>query len=324
MLRRATLFVLSDVRSGSTLLDQCLGGHPDVISLGEVHWLAAYVRQDRKLYDPVHPLVCTCGKPVGECPFWMHVAKVLGRPLDSLQLRPAFLTLRSDHGLRTRAKRLLRRFVETVPGAYKYGLVQWLCAAPRLARDSVELLEAIAAASGRPYAVDSSKSPFRFRAIYDHDPDRSRAIVLARDYRAVVHSKMKRGLTLEAAAIGWRRRMMEIATLTRDLPESHVHRLKYESLCEDPRREIGRICAFLGLQFSENMLQRPSDDIHHIGGSPSKFDTSRAAITLDSSYKTVFDPPTLVRLCELVGDEADRWGYADPIPRSPQDMIRRQ
>ena len=93
--------------------------------------------------------------------------------------------------------------------------------------------------------MDSSKSPFRFRAVHDLDPNKTRALILARDYRAVVHSKMKRGQSLEAAAIGWRQRMVQIDALTGDLPAARVYRLTYESLCNDPRGEIGRICDFL-------------------------------------------------------------------------------
>ena len=55
-MRRTSILVLSDNRSGSTLLDQCLGAHPNVVSLGEVHWLRAYVRQDRTIYNPAAPV----------------------------------------------------------------------------------------------------------------------------------------------------------------------------------------------------------------------------------------------------------------------------
>ena len=71
--RRAAIFVLSDVRSGSTLLDQCLGAHKQIASLGEVHWLPAYAAQDRSKYNPVHELVCTCGKAIDKCVFWTAV-----------------------------------------------------------------------------------------------------------------------------------------------------------------------------------------------------------------------------------------------------------
>jgi hypothetical protein len=307
--RQGTVFVLSDVRSGSTLLDQCLGGHPQITSIGEVHWLKAYVRQDRSLYDPVHPLVCSCGQPLTTCRFWNGAQEVLGRPLDSLQLRPHFMNREPRKFVNARWWRTVRRFVESRPGAYRRAAIQRLCGGPQLARDSIDLYDAIAVNSNRPFCVDSSKSPYRFRPIFERDPGRTKAIVLARDYRAVVHSKMKRGLALEAAAIGWRERMIQISVLTRDLPAACVHRLTYEALCESPSRELGRICEFLGVNFSECMLQRPTGDIHHIGGSPSKFDSTRSNIVLDRSYENSFQPEVLARLRGLVGSVAEEWGY---------------
>jgi hypothetical protein len=309
--RHAAIFVLSDVRSGSTLLDQCLGGHPDIVSLGEVHWLPAYVREDRDLYDPVHELVCSCGNPLRSCPFWTRVASELGRPLDSLRQRPRFMPASRSREPGALAWRLVRRLVENVPGCYRSGLMRALCGGGRIARDAIALYDAVAAASGRHFCVDSSKSPYRFRAVYELDPGRSVAIVLARDYRAVVDSKMKRGQSLEAAAIGWRQRMRQIATLTADLPRDQVLQLSYESLCRDPERELGAICRFLGVQSDSNMLQRPSGDVHHIGGSPSKFDNSRKAIALDLRYLSRIDRASRERMRRIVGEEAQRWGYGE-------------
>jgi hypothetical protein len=157
--------------------------------------------------------------------------------------------------------------------------------------------------------VDSSKSAFRFRALLDLKPERVRAIVLGRDYRAVVHSKMKRGQSLRAAARGWGRKMREIDAMTRDLPSGVVYRLKYESLCDDPGRELRAICDFLGVEFQEGMLSRPRAGVHHIGGSPSKFDESMSAIVLDRSHEDRFTEAELAQLSRLVGDIATKWGY---------------
>jgi hypothetical protein len=104
--------------------------------------------------------------------------------------------------------------------------------------------------------------------------------------------------------------MEQIDALTRDLPGDRVHRLKYESLCESPSVELSRLCQFLGLAFSETMLRRPSTgNAHHIGGSPSKFDESRAAITLDRSHEGAFASGQLTQMRRLVGNVADRWSY---------------
>jgi hypothetical protein len=293
---RQIAFVLSDMRSGSTLLDQLLGAHPAVMSLGELHWLPAYVTRDRSIYDPNHELVCTCGRAVADCEFWSQVALRLGRPLDSLQLRPSFT-------------RNAMRFLERFPSTFRHRFVQRTLAGTGLVDDNLALLDCLFEVSGRRCLVDSSKSTFRFRAVHDARPLQTRGLILTRDYRAVVHSKMKRGHSLESAARGWRSKMRQIAALTDDLPREHIHRLGYENLCQDPAGELTRLCGFLGLAFVPAMLERPTGGTHHIGGSPSKFDQSRLRIAMDTAYQNAFSAPELTRLASLVGDMAGRWGY---------------
>jgi hypothetical protein len=307
---RIAAFILSDVRSGSTLLDQCLGAHTEIVTLGEAHWLPAYVTQDRAQYDPVHELVCACGRQVGECPFWNAVRCELGRPLESLNLHSRFVRSSRDSGYFSRIRYLPRRVVREHPQLYRLPIVRRALGGARLAIDVIGLLEAASRASGRSVCVDSSKSPFRFRAVYGRDAGRARAIVLARDFRAVVHSKMKRGESLEAAARGWRLAMAQIDTLTQDLPGGHVHRLRYEDLCIQPRAELGRLCEYLGIPFQDAMLRRPEKThLHHIGGSPSKFDESRHEIVLDRAYEGAFSPADVDRMRRIVGNEARRWSY---------------
>lgn len=307
--RRAAIFVLSDVRSGSTLLDQCLGAHEQVASLGEVHWLPAYASQDRRLYNPVHELVCTCGDAVGRCVFWSAVRERLGRPFESLMLHSGLSKRARAGGAWGRLKWLPRKIVRSKPALYRHRVVQDALGATRQTGDIAALLDAACAASGRPFCVDSSKSPYRFRAAWERDPARSRGVVLARDYRAVVHSKMKRGQSLEEAAHGWRVVMEQIEALTADLPVDRVHRLTYEALCTNPPEELGRLCRFLEIEFSEAMLHRPYGKVHHIGGSPSKFDVARTAITLDRSHEGAFSAAELDRMRQLVGDVAESWSY---------------
>ena len=310
-MRRATVFVLSDTRSGSTLLDQCLGAHSDIVSLGELHWLRAYVLQDRSIYNPVHPLVCSCGARVSDCDFWTSVAAEVGRPLESLNLeirfRPA--SLKSISGLRSAATELPKRAIRVFPHAFRSGLVQEYFSAPQMARDCVEVFDAVCRVTGKHFCVDSSKSPFRFRAVHEIDPEKTRAVVLVRDYKAVVHSKIKRGASLETAARSWRERMRQIDALTGDLPSECRFHLKYETFCEHPERELRRLAAFLGLDFEPAMLERQTASMHHIGGSPSKFDSSRIHISTDKSAEGHFRPEDLQRMRDLVGDVAERWGY---------------
>jgi hypothetical protein len=290
------VFILSDMRSGSTLLDQLLGAHPLIQSAGELHWLAAYATQDRTQYDPAHELNCTCGFSVPRCPFWMAVEAEMGRPLSTLRLRAELPGLQ---------KRLLDRF----PGLFRRRWLQKWLAGARLAEDSIALNEHLLDVSGRLHLVDSSKSTLRFRAIHDTRPASTRGIILKRDCRAIVHSKMKRGHSLTSAAIGWRNKMQQIAALTADLPADHLHVLSYESLCQEPEQELRRLCTYLDVDFDGSMLIRPATVGHHIGGSPSQFDPSKSAIVLDTSYLHAFDSVQLDQIAQIVGDVPERWGY---------------
>jgi hypothetical protein len=303
------IFILSDVRSGSTLLDQCLGAHPAVVSLGEVHWLRAYVTEDRSVYDPDHALVCSCGARVADCPFWTAVEARVGRPLESLHLRSDLRSPKRSRRAGLGAGRHTGRLLRTLPALSRFKVVRRRFGADALARDLMALYDAVADITGCRFCVDSSKSPFRFRTIHSVDPRRARALILTRDYRAVVHSRMKRGQSLKTAALGWKRKMREIDALTRDLPSTEVCALKYESLCENPRRELERVCDFLGVEFTEKMLSRPTTDVHHIGGSPSKFDTSLTRIVLDRSYENQFSMAELDYIQQIDGATAGKWGY---------------
>jgi hypothetical protein len=180
---------------------------------------------------------------------------------------------------------------------------------PRIARDCVALYDAVASATGREFCVDSSKTPYRFRDVFSLDGKRSLAVILTRDYRAVVYSKMKRGQALLPAAAGWRARMEQIRALTCDLPAGSVYSLSYEALCEAPARELSKLCEFLGVKFFESMVLRPTNDVHHIGGSPSKFDPSRSTIEMDTSYADRFSHEDLRMMKNVIGEEAGRWGY---------------
>lgn len=304
------VYVLSDVRSGSTLLDQLLGGHVQAISLGEIHHLVAYAVQDRAMYNPRHPLNCSCGNGIDKCVFWKSVEKELGRPLKSLQLKLDNINRAKARGFPDRLIRsIVRRLAEIGPKTFSNPLLEKYLNRQVVAEDSFELYDAIFRLRNVAYLIDSSKSPLRFRALYEYQPKRMIALILARDYRGTVYSKMKRGSDLRASASSWAARLTQIKQFTFDVPERQILRVRYEDLCIDPRKEMTRLCSFLNLDFSDDLLSRPTDNVHHLGGSPSKFDSKKKAIKLDESYVNAFSNEDLAIMKSLVGTVAREWGY---------------
>ena len=61
------LYIASDVRSGSTLLDMLLGGHSQIEALGELQFLKSHVRREGTGYS--WDWKCTCGADFTDCPF---------------------------------------------------------------------------------------------------------------------------------------------------------------------------------------------------------------------------------------------------------------
>lgn len=302
------IYIVADNRSGSTLLDYLLGAHPQVVTVGEIHHLRAYITNDRRLYNPAFPLNCSCGTAVTRCAFWNDVEDRLGSSLKSLRLALRFLhgeTVSKTDALMA----LPRNIVASRPEIYRNALVRQVFDSRRVALDSFRLFEAICDVSGTRYVVDSSKSAFRYRSLYEYQPERTVAITLARDYRAIAHSKMKRGRSLESSTISWVMRMRQIKALTKDVPEGRKLRIRYEDLCADPEKELTRVCSFLGLKYYDALLRRPHDDVHHIGGSPSQFDPSRTSIKLDTSYLEAFSQQQLEIMKQLVDGAAAEWGY---------------
>lgn len=310
VMRSEIVYIISDYRSGSTLLDQLLGAHPDICSVGEIHHLIAYVRRDRSLYNPSHPLACSCGKTVANCDFWCQVERKLERPLSSLRLQPSsFGRPRSNSSADTHLQKLPKRLLQRMSAHFETWPILPLLRSKYVAKDSFQLFDAIAECTHSRYIVDASKELRRFRLLKTMHPDRMRLVLLCRDYRAVIYSKMKRGRSLEASAQSWANRVKQMELLGHDMVPERLHRLRYEDLCVSPDREINRLCKFLALDYSPSMELRPSSNIHHIGGSPSKFESNRQEISLDTAYQEAFTADQLSAMKMVVGHAAAVWGY---------------
>lgn len=304
------VYISSPARSGSTLLDQLLACHPRITSIGEAVQLNAYALQDRTLYDPAYPLLCTCGVTLPECAFWSAVESELGMPLGDLSPRPRIIRP-SDPGAdgRKSINKWMIKVLWQWPQLYCWPPVHKALGGGRVGRDGFRLFDAIRSVSGTPYILDASKLPFRFWSLEAARPGHVRVILLTRDVRAVAYSQAKRGRTLNEAAYGWVHRMKQMEVLAARMPREQVARVRYEDLCTDPEKVLRELCDFLELDFFAGMMSRNTEELHHLGGSPSQFDPSRRHIRLDTHYMEELTTAELENLRGIAGDYGRRWGY---------------
>jgi hypothetical protein len=181
----------------------------------------------------------------------------------------------------------------------------------RIAENSWSVADAMSAVSGTPFVVDSSKSPLRWKLLYMLVPQRIRVIELIRDGRAVAASAMRRQrISAENAARVWKRDNSNIAIMLRSVPRELRIQIRYEDLCEQPHREIERLCGFLGLKFEPQMptlWQRP---VHNIPGNTMLFNRTRQTISRDDRWQDDLSVKDLEAFDRIAGRLNRAFGYA--------------
>lgn len=235
------VYIVGYGRSGSTVLDALLGNHPAACNLGELGRLpgAAWLADGSGAH-------CACGVPARECPFWCAV-------------RARWEAAGGDPG---RYARLAAR----LEGSRARTLALFLGRLPRgraveaWAEDTLRLLQAIRATSGKELLIDSSKSPARALLLGRLGALDLFGLHLVRDGRAVAwslaraferdpRSGVERALAARSparTALAWSvvNRAAERA-LSRLPPERRL-RLRYEDYVADLARALAPLEPFVG------------------------------------------------------------------------------
>lgn len=127
-----------------------------------------------------------------------------------------------------------------------------------------EVYEAVRARAGTPVLVDLSKTIAWRMAKPRRSPWRSAPvgyIWLVRDSRGVMASAHRQGKKVSDRLA---RHLKWIERWTKFMPPRGEQGITvfYEEICADPRRELQRICAWMGVEFDEAIF-RPGDHSQH-------------------------------------------------------------
>ncbi len=298
------LYICSDDRSGSTMLELALSNHSSICAAGEVHNLPAYVHNSRIFFDPPYQLKCTCGEEIDKCTFWGEVDRHLNKRIKDLYLREELLgtngvlSIISSIYRNIHFKRRRRR-----SGIFKYKAIQSLLGYKIIAKHYFELYSAISNASNANVVIDSSKWPYRFSYLYNFFPYKVKVILLYREPAGVVYSKYKRNQSsIKNAALIWKDYAEQMDMFSEGIPDSSKLIVKYEDLCQNPTDIINNIYSFLGVSKIENEVHINKETNHHIGGSPSKFEKSKTTIVHDKLYEenlTKEELDLVKRICNI-------------------------
>ncbi|WP_254302401.1 sulfotransferase family protein [Sphingobium chlorophenolicum] len=292
------IYVAGYGRSGTTLLDIALGEHPAIMGAGEVTTLARHV-WDRGEY-------CACGARVRDCPEWKAIV--------------ARWTQGEPEGFLAAYRRAQERTEGLVaPGRW----LRWPGWRDHR-RQTLKLLRGMAAVSGRPILVDSSKLPGRAFALAAMPGIDLHVVHVVRDGRGVAWSLMKghrlsveKGVQRELrpkpllyTALRWSMVNLAAEMLCRRVGPGRAIRVRYEDFVDDPRREIGRIVTLVG-----ERPHLPADGLapfeprHQVAGSRHRM---RKSLTIRGDDKWKRDMPGWKRklFTLLCAPLLRRYGYS--------------
>lgn len=114
-------------------------------------------------------------------------------------------------------------------------------------------------------------------------PAKAGFILMLRDPRGVSASALRRGVQLDEFLPKYEKWLKRYEKFVqKNVP---VLIIRYEDLCEQPEREIKRMCRFIGIEFETGMLE-PADKTHHfIHSSTSTYLRNVNQLKIDDRWK---------------------------------------
>lgn len=253
------VYIVSDRRAGSTLLQNLLGQISGITAVGELRMLQGHLKREGP--GESWNWQCSCREELTACPLWSRIHELMD--------------------LKSRRTRLDHSLFESHKA--RECLQEYALEGQMVAEDSLKILDAIRRITNADMVVDSSKDPMQAYYLHAQRPASVRLIFLQRSIDELAYSKMKHREGKVPGPMRMWAYMNRVGRQNRSIREvvdqvqaDHVHRLTYKALASDPRGEIRKILDFLSFGSVPDQLPdslEPQDD-HSIGGTPSRFQSS--------------------------------------------------
>ncbi len=275
------IYILSNGRSGSTLLDLLLGSHPNIWTLGEAQRLPLEWEADTS---------CGCGVPLTSCAFWGSVIPEI--PLNEKNYPIEHFRTNEGQG------RILHWGL--LPGLLS-GITspEQKKAMTAYGQVNAEYLNAVLKAASRwgagndiHWLVDASKDAYRFFWLQKSGLFDLKVIHLLKSPPAFVYSMIKRDLSIPKKKV-FRMTVRWVVENYIGLHLRNVHfpkaqsiLLHYEELASQPEATMMRIGNWLGLDFTPEFVHgfRKYEN-HAVSGNQMRW--QEAEISLDEKWRTM-------------------------------------
>ncbi|MEO7210682.1 MAG: sulfotransferase [Chitinophagaceae bacterium] len=278
------LYIISDKRSGSTLLENILSKSNEAVSLGEVAMLKNHVLKEGP--GEKWGWNCSCGEALSACPFW---SPVLQKVLSGQNSKEFETKINWPY---TSLKALA---FGVSPNFFKKKIFQKIRSqkANKIVENVFAVYQAVFELTGKNFIIDSSKLPIQALALYQRKKEiPMKFIFLTRDIRGIAYSKKKSKeskeikISLKDLYKAWVYKKFAAGVLKYILKKDIIS-IRYEQLAEKTGEELEKIFSFTGMRTFETPAYMELLDDHTLGGTPKRFD--KREIRLDASWEKYFN-----------------------------------
>src|SRR5438552_826210 len=278
--KTTVIYIISDRRSGSTLLENILSKSTETVSISELAMLKGHICKEGP--GEIWNWNCSCGKPIMQCEFWGKVLPGIYDNAFETKITWPYKSVKVllSSALPFAAKRSLLKIIHSKKNIQTTGKLN-------------TVYTTIANVSNKKFIVDSSKDPLQALAVNECKDVEAKFIWLSRDLRAITFSKLKRWKVnkrsdkkpLETLTDSFYYKKICAAAL-HSVDKKNTLKIDYEELVVHPQQELDKICSAFGLQqYTAPEYMELSND-HTIAGTPGRFE--RKAIAADNSWKNFY------------------------------------
>ncbi|MFA7686572.1 MAG: sulfotransferase [Moheibacter sp.] len=260
---------MSDVRSGSTLLENILSNSPEIVSVGELIHLHAYLNKGD--VGKVFEWKCSCGKDFNTCEFWSKIFSSL-KEHGIIDVKKTSVFKSKDLNFRKRLESI------------------HLPENEQIINHVDKIYETIFDISNKSFIVDSSKNEIQLAALIKYSRYNIKVIYIKRDIRAVVLSKLKWQIKLGLKQTNIFKLLLatkiknniQNTTFGKVVKKNDRLKLNYGEIANDVPGTLNKIFKFTGIEPYTSPKFMEMHNNHSVGGTPNR---ERREISYDNSWK---------------------------------------
>lgn len=263
--KQTIIYIMSNERSGSTLIENILSKSPQIVSVGETYLLGGYIHKVGPGFT--WDWNCSCGTSLAECDFWNKIYRNLNI---------------SDPQEITNTKIIYPR------GKDKNHIIKTNEKVITLMND---IYTAVFETTDCTVLVDSSKKPFHGTSLYQNSNFNFKFIYLKRDLRAVTLSKQKwrkkygqKDISNLKLLLANYLHRLRCRSVLRKIRKEDVFHMNYEDFFDNPQNTLNEMSKFFGFKAFEMPEFMALNNDHTIAGTPNRFEKRK--IKYDAGWLT--------------------------------------